>query len=207
MNSENSGKKTFKDFLKSNSKLLVGLLIILFIVFILFSWLDYSKKNEKIRISEKFIDAKIFLNKKNNDSSLKIFKNIINKKDKVYSPLSLFLIIDKDLEKDEKAILKYFDTVLSIKDLEKEDLNLLKLKKAIFSSESSKEQDLLDLLNPIINSKSVWRARSLKFLGDYYFSKKEFKKAKQYYSDLLSEENPNIDVSDIKRKIKSIKND
>ena len=35
---------------------------------------------------------------------------------------------------------------------------------------------MLNLLNPIINSKSVWKTQSIKFLGDYYFSTKEFKK-------------------------------
>ena len=36
--------------------------------------------------------------------------------------------------------------------MEKEDLNLLRLKKAIFISENSKEEEILELLNPIINS-------------------------------------------------------
>ena len=146
------------------------------------------------------------MNNKNITSSLGILKKIINKKDKIYSPLSLFLIIDNDLESDKTLVLKYFDTVLSIGGQEKEDLNLLKLKKAYFISENSKEKDLLDLLNPIINSKSVWRIQSIKFLGDYYFSLKEFKKAGQYYSILLAEENLNIDISEIERKMKIIKN-
>lgn len=206
MNTENLEKKKFIDLLRSNTKLLSAILIILILTGSFFLWLDYNNKNQRVKISEEFITAKVFLNNKNLTSSLGILKKIINKKDKIYSPLSLFLIIDNDLESDKTLVLKYFDTVLSIGGQEKEDLNLLKLKKAYFISENSKEKDLLDLLNPIINSKSVWRIQSIKFLGDYYFSLKEFKKAGQYYSILLAEENLNIDISEIERKMKIIKN-
>ena len=206
MNTENLEKKKFIDLLRSNTKVLSAILIILILTGSFFLWLDYSSKNQRVKISEEFISAKVFLNNKNLTSSLGILKKIINKKDKIYSPLSLFLIIDNDLESDKTLVLKYFDTVLSIGGQEKEDLNLLKLKKAYFISENSKEKDLLDLLNPIINSKSVWRIQSIKFLGDYYFSLKEFKKAGQYYSILLAEENLNIDISEIERKMKIIKN-
>ena len=206
MNTENLEKKKFIDLIRSNTKLLSAILIILILTGSFFLWLDYSSKNQRVKISEEFISAKVFLNNKNLTSSLGILKKIINKKDKIYSPLSLFLIIDNDLESDKTLVLKYFDTVLSIGGQEKEDLNLLKLKKAYFISENSKEKDLLDLLNPIINSKSVWRIQSIKFLGDYYFSLKEFKKAGQYYSILLAEENLNIDISEIERKMKIIKN-
>ena len=47
---------------------------------------------------------------------------------------------------------------------------------------------------------------SLKFLGDYYFSYKQFNKAKQYYSVILSENPENIDLNEIKRKMNIIKN-
>ena len=145
-----SEKKTFKDLIKSNSKLLIGLSIILFLVIITFLFLDYNNNKKKIKISENYIDAKVFLSDEKYNESLKVLIKIINEKDKIYSPLSLFIIMDKNLEKDKSNILKYFNTVLSIRSLEKEDLNLLKLKKAIFVSSNSNEEDLLDLLNPII---------------------------------------------------------
>ena len=59
---------------------------------------------------------------------------------------------------------------------------------------------MLDLLNPIINSNSVWKFQSLKFLADYYFSLKQFKKAEQYYSLLLESGDDNIDQNEIKMK-------
>ena len=206
MNPENLEKKTFKNILKANIRPLAILFIILVLAGAFFLWLDHNNKNKRIKISENFIEAKVLLANNNYNGSLQILNNIVREKDRIYSPLSLFLIIDKNLEKDKKTILKHFDTLLSIGDLEKEDLNLIRLKKTIFISDFSEEQSVLDLLNPIINSNSVWKIQSLKFLGDYYFSLKQFKKAEQYYSAILKEKDLNVDTSEIKRKMKLIQN-
>ncbi len=206
MNVDNLQKKvTIKDFLKSNIKILSTIFFILILIGLFFLWNDYTNKIKKKRVSQNFVEGKVLLSKNNNEDSLKILKEVITEKDETYSPLALYLIIDKNLEKDSNIINEYFDLVISISKLKTEDLNLLKLKKAIHISENSNEKELLDLLNPIINSKSVWRIQSVEFLGDYYFSKKQFKKAEQYYSILLNQENSDIDVSDLKRKMKTIK--
>tara|TARA_B100000029_G_scaffold290907_1_gene284503 strand:+ start:31 stop:660 length:630 start_codon:yes stop_codon:yes gene_type:complete len=206
LESSEQQKRGFRDLIKSNKKSIISLCVILVFIGVAFLWLDYSEKNKRIKISENFIQAKILLTEDNHSKSLAILKNIIMEKDKVYSPLSLFLIVDQGLEENAEIILSYFDKVLSIRSLKNEDLNLLKLKKAIFISNTSKEQDMLDLLNPIINSDSVWKFQSLKFLADYYFSLKQFKKAEQYYSLLLDSDDSNIDQNEIKRKMKLIKN-
>ena len=145
------------------------------------------------------------LSQKKPKEALDILKKIVEEEDNTYSVLSLYLIIDQGLETDEKKVLNYFDKVLSINSLKNEDLDLVKFKKAIFISRHGNEKELLDLLNPIINSDSVWKAQSIKFLADFYFSKKEYKKADQYYSTLLTLENSNIDIKEIKRKIKTYK--
>lgn len=206
LNSPEQQKKGFREFITSNKKLLISLCAVFIFAGATFLWIDYSNKNKRIKISENFIEAKILLTEDNRPKSLEILKDIIRQHDKVYSPLSLFLILDEDLEENKEIILEYFDLVLSISSLKNEDLNLLRLKKAIFISNTSKEQDMLDLLNPIINSNSVWRLQSLKFLADYYFSLKQFKKAEQYYLSLLDSDDDSINHNEIKRKIQLIKN-
>ena len=161
-------------------------------------------KSKREKISEDFIQAKILLENQQNIKAHNVLKNIIEKKDNIYSPLSLFLIIEKNLETDKTTITNYFDKILDIGSIEKEDLNLLRLKKAIFISENSKEEDMLELLNPIINSDSVWKIQSIKFLGDYYFSLKQFNKAKQYYLILISDNDIGLDKNEIKRKLNII---
>ena len=206
MSLESTEKKGFMIFIKSKMKLIIISIVILFLIGIFFGWLDYKNKKKITKVAENFIEAKIMLSKNNPNKSLKILKEIIDEKEKIYSPLALFLLIDQNLEIDKEKILEYFDIVLSIKNIESEDLNLLKLKKAIFISNTSSESEILYLLNPIINSDSVWKAMAIKFVGDYYFSLKEFKKAEQYYSILLENDEFSVDFGEIKRKMKLIKN-
>jgi hypothetical protein len=204
MSSEISEKVKFIDLLKKNFKLLLSLLILLFVIISILLWFDHTNKSKRKKISENFIQAKILLENQQNIKAHKVLKNIIEKKDDIYSPLSLFLIIEKNLEADKATITNYFDKILDISSIEKEDLNLLRLKKAIFISENSKEEDMLELLNPIINSDSVWKIQSIKFLGDYYFSLKQFNKAKQYYLILISGNDIGLDKNEIKRKLNII---
>ena len=204
---ENIENKSFKNYILSNKKKLLLLTGVIFLSLIYFWWADNAEKKDRYKNSEDFISAKVFLSKNENRKSLEILKNIISTNDEVYSPLSLFLIIDRNLDENRENVLKYFDQIISINSLEKEDLNLLKLKKAIYISDSADETDLLKMLNPILNSESVWKYKSLKLLGDYYFNKKEYIKAKQYYSDISNLEDQSIDLTEINRKLKIIKND
>ena len=199
-------KKGFKDYFNTYKKTIIILSFILVLIGGIVLWFDNTQKNKRLKVSENFIEAKILLAQEENLKSLDYLKSIILQKDKVYSPLSLFLIIDNNLEKNKEVIIQYFDELLSINALEDEDINLLRLKKAIYISNSAKEQNMLDLLNPIINSNSVWKFQSLKFLGDYYFSLKQFKKAEQYYRILLETDDNNIDKNEIERKVKIINN-
>ena len=207
MDTEIPEKKNFLSFVKSNSKTIISIVSILILFFVTYIWFDNNKKKRNIKVSEDFINAKILLEQGKDNEAKNQLEKIINKRNSVYSPLSLFLIIDKDLESNNTVIINYFDVILSITTLDDEDINLIKLKKAIFISESSNEQEILKLLNPIINSNSVWKLQSAKFLGDFYFSLKQFKKAKEYYSIIINENIEDLDINEIKRRVNTIDNE
>ena len=198
-------EKKFLSFIKSNSKIFTYTISIFFIILAILLWFSYDSKKQNKIISEDFIKAKIFLEKDSKDKATLILKNIIKKKDTIYSSLSLFLLIDQNLVEDKQLIMEYFDNIISDGDYSEEDINLLKLKKAIYISDIEYEQEMLKLLNPIINSDSVWKNQSLIFLGDFYYSISQLEKARQYYSILLKEEINNILRAEINRRIKSIK--
>ena len=206
MDEQVKDKKNIINLFGKNKKIFFSIVILIIITLSFFTWKDNINTKKKLELSEKYIDAKILLSQNKQDKKiLKDLEEIILNKDSTYSVLSLYLIIDSGLQNDNKKILKYFREILSIKDLKKEDKNLIKLKQAIFISNKSNEKDLLDLLNPIINSDSVWKAQAILFMGDFYYSKKEFSKADQYYNKLLTIENSNINKSEIKNKIKDKK--
>ena len=78
--------------------------------------------------------------------------------------MSLFLIIDNGLQKNHESVVELFDKVISIKKIEKENVNLIKIKKALFLSNHYGEEEILKVLNPIINSDSIWRSSAIKIL-------------------------------------------
>ena len=136
-------------------------------------------------ISEKYNQAKVFINNKKNNEGLVILEEVINTKHPFYSPLSLYLILDSNLTNDADKITELFDKVISNNNIDKENINLIKLKKALYLSNDQNEQALLELLNPIINSGSHWRVIAITFLKDYFLSKDNYLKAEEY-NKLLS---------------------
>ena len=56
------------------------------------------------------------------------------------------------------------------------------------------ESDLLGMLNPIINSKSVWKSHSLYLLAEYFFSNNQKQKAKEFFNQIITLENSNPDI-------------
>ena len=53
---------------------------------------------------------------------------------------------------------------------------------------------MLDILNPLINSKSVWKSHALYLMGEYYFLKNQKQKAREFYEKIIASENTNPDI-------------
>ena len=41
-------------------------------------------------------------------------------------------------------------------------------------------------IKPLLNEESVWKAHALILMDDYYFSKKSFFKAKEFYNEIMN---------------------
>ena len=183
METENS-QNTLLNFLKANIKIFLYIFGILILIIAAIIWFNNNNKIKETKISDSFINAQILIEKGKKNEAEKILSNIVLEKNSPYSSLSLFLIIENKLIDNKEIIINYFDEVINNNSFKEEDLNLLRLKKAIYISDISMEQEILGLINPIINSNSVWKNHALKFLGDFYNSNGQQQKAKQYYSTL-----------------------
>jgi hypothetical protein len=131
---------------------------------------------------------------KNKDSTIKNLVEIINKNDPTYSPLSLYFIIDKKLISDRVKINEFFDLLIENTPLDKEINNLVIYKKALFNADQAQESDLLNILNPLINSESVWRSHALYLMAEFFYSKDQKQKSKEFFNQIISLENPNSDI-------------
>ena len=187
METENS-QNTLLNFLKANIKIFLYIFGILILIIAAIIWFTNNNKTKQTKISDNFINAQILIEKGKKNEAEKILSNIVLEKNSPYSSLSLFLIIENKLIDNKEIIINYFDEVINNNSFKEEDLNLLRLKKAIYISDISMEQEILGLINPIINSNSVWKNHALKFLGDLYYSNGQREKAKQYYLTLSENE-------------------
>jgi len=50
------------------------------------------------------------------------------------------------------------------------------------------------MLNPIINSDSIWRSHSLYLIAEFFYSKDEKQKSKEFFNQILELQNSNIDI-------------
>ena len=78
--------------------------------------------------------------------------------------------------------------------LDSEINNLIIYKKALFNADNAQEGDLLNMLNPLINSKSVWKSHSLYLMAEYFYANNQNQKAKEFFNQIIALENSNPDI-------------
>jgi len=183
-----------KSIFFNNKKSIISIIIvILSVLFAYFFYMDY-KKDQKAEISNKYNLAVINYNNKKQNSSISVMKNIINLKDPTYSPLALYFLIDNNLMENKKEINQYFDTLINETNLEKEILNLIIYKKGLYNSDQANEDELLQIFNPLINSENLWKSHSLYIIAEYYFSKNEMQKSKEFFNKIIELKNSNPQI-------------
>ena len=190
-NTRNEKIKNF--FINNKNKLIFGVLIVLVGVICVYSFEKYQA-NKKQQISEDFNLVTIEYSENNKEKTATKLIKIINEKNSTYSPLSLYFIIDNKLISDQKQINKLFDILIDQTHLDDEINNLVIYKKALFNADQSSEGDLLSLLSPLINSKSVWKSHALYLMGEYFYSREQNQKAQEFFNQIISLENSNPDI-------------
>ena len=190
IDNETKKEKIIKFFKKNKKKLIILLVILILIPFIFFSYQIYlDKKKEKI--SSKYNLAITKFENGNDLEVKKIMVEIINNKDKTYSPLALYFIIDNNIQVTNEEVNRYFDIIINDSNLDNEIKNLNIYKKGLFNSSFASENDLLLILNPIINSDSFWKPHALILMGEYFFYKNQNQKAKEFFNRVISIETAN----------------
>jgi hypothetical protein len=140
---------------------LIGILFSIFVILIILN-INSQKKNKLI--SEKYIQAGIYLSQ-NNIKSKALYEEIILSKNKFYSILALNTILEKDLELDKKKILNYFE-IIEKSNKSEEQTDLILFKKALYLIKISYTKEGNKLLRDLIDKNS-----ELKFLAEEIISK------------------------------------
>ena len=190
-NTRNEIIKNF--FVKNKNKLIFFVIILIITLAGVFSY-DKYLLNKKKNISDNYNSIIIDYSEKTKEKTAISLIEIINKKDPTYSPLSLYFIIDNNLVSDQSEINSLFDILIKDTSLDSEIKNLIIYKKALFNADNAQESDLLNMLNPLINSKSVWKSHSLYLMAEYFYANSQKQKAKEFFNQIIALENSNPDI-------------
>ena len=190
---QNTRIEKIKNFFSDNYKKLIGALVsILLVLFSYFGFQEY-KKRVKLEIAEIYNQITLKEITIENTNSIEQLVKIIKEKDPIYSALSLYFIIENNLVNDPKEINNYFDLVIKSQK-EKEIENLIIYKKAMYNAETISENEILDMLNPILKSESVWKSHALLLMADYFEYKNNLVKSKDFLEEIINSEIVNNEI-------------
>ena len=190
----NTRNEKVRNFFINNKKKIISTAVILIIILIGAYSVDGYKNNKKKEISNKFNSTILAHSKNASAETVQNLVEIINEQDPTYSPLALYFIIDNKLVSNEDEINNYFDVLLKKISLDKEIEYLIIYKKALFNADQAQESELLNILNPIINSNSVWKSHALYLMAEYFYSKDQKQKSKEFFNQIISLENSNSNI-------------
>ena len=190
---QNTRIEKIKNFFSNNfKKLIASLVLILVVIFSYFGYQEYKKK-QKLGVAEIYNQITLKEITPENTNDIEELVKIIKKKDPIYSALSLYFIIENDLVSNEKEINNFFDLVIKSQE-EKEIKNLIIYKKAMYNADIISENDLLDILNPILKSDSVWKSHALLLMADYFEHNNNLIKSKDFLKEIVNSKMVNNEI-------------
>ena len=190
----NTRNEKVRNFFVNNKNKIISTIVILIIILASAYGFDTYKTNKKKEISNKFNSSILNHSESTKEITVRNLVEIINEQDPTYSPLSLYFIIDNKLISNQSEINSYFDIVIEKTSLDEEIKNLVIYKKALFNSDQAQESELLKILNPLINSKSVWKSHALYLMAEYFYSKDQKQKSKEFFNQIANLEDANPDI-------------
>ena len=187
----NTRNEKIKNFFINNQKKLISILVlILGLILGYFAFAEYEEK-KKLKISDQYNSILAEYSNNNIEKTKDLLIDLIYKNDPTYSPLSLNFIIDKKLINETSKINILFDELINNTSLDKEIKNLIIYKKGLYNADKTQENELLDILKPIINSDSIWKSQALFLMAEYFYSKNEKQKSKEFFNQILLLDNVN----------------
>ena len=181
----NTRNEKIRNFFTNNRKLLISItLFILVLLISYFAFAEYREK-QKLKISDQYNSIVTGYSQDNKENVKSSLIELIYKNDSTYSPLSLYFIIDNQLITEKSKINSLFDSIIEETSLEKEIKYLIIYKKALYNADSSQENELLDILKPITNSDSIWKPQAFYLIAEYFYSKNEKQKSKEFFNQIL----------------------
>ena len=201
LNSETKSEK-FKSFLLNKKKYIIIFLTLVILAFMSFFIFSEYKERQKKGLSKFYNSIIINYSDNNKKATIDGLIDVVNQKDSTYSPLALYFLVDNKLIRDRKKINDLFDILIKKTNLDNEIKNLIIYKKGLLNADQVDESELLKILNPIINSSSIWKSHALYLMAEFFYNKNEKQKSREFFDQILMLEKPNQEiVKEVKKRI------
>ena len=181
----NTRNEKVKNFFINNKKSLIAVFSITLVVIIGYLSMKEIKERDKIKLANQFNITTINYKTEDKKTTIDQLTQLVDKNDPTYSPLALYFLIDNNLIDNKDEVNSLFDELIIETTLDEEIKNLIIYKKALFNSDFISENDLLLMLDPIIKSESIWKSHALYLLAEFFYSKGEKQKAKEFFNQIL----------------------
>ena len=142
--------------------------LVIFVIFLsvaIFLFLDENKKKNNKIMSEKYVQAGLLMSSGKAGEAQKLYENIILSKNKFYSLLSFNIILEKNLVKDKKKIIEYFNILESL-NYSEENEELISLKKALYLLKQSDTETANSLLKKLIEEDSKFKSIAQEIISE-----------------------------------------
>jgi len=190
----NARNERIRNFFINNKKKLIITVSIILVIIIGYLSFEKSKERTKIKLANQYNLALIDLNPDNKQKTINEMVKVVKSKDATYSPLALYHLLDNNLLENNEEVNTLFNELIEKTNLENEIKNLIIYKKALFNSDFVSENELLKILNPVINSESIWKSHALYLMAEFFYSKGEKQKAKEFFKKILVLPNTNNEI-------------
>ena len=185
----NTRNEKIKNFFINYKKQLITILAAIILGLFSFFFYEEFKSSKKEELTNKYNLAVTNFNADQKENIDIVFKEIIKAKDKTYSPLAFYFLFDNGMVNSKDEINSYFDILINEVGLDKEIKNLTIYKKGLYNSDFADENQLLNILNPVIKSKSIWKPHALYLMAEYYLAKNQKQKSKEFFNQIVVLEN------------------
>lgn len=156
--------KLINFYIFNKKKIFISIFFTLILIGFLILKIEKDKKENSL-ISEKYVQAGLYLTSKKIDEARLLYEEIILSKNEFYSILSLNTIIEKNLISDTNKILNYFnvlDEIISSKN----DNDLITLKKALYLIKIKDSQKGKLMLQSLVDKNSKLKPIAQEILKD-----------------------------------------
>jgi len=197
---EDLNKDKLRSFFKKYKFILFFIIVLILLSVTIFVSRKIYLEQQSKKSLQSFLNVNYLIDQKNFQSAKDELWKLTNSSINIYKNLAFSKLLE--LENNNLNIQKKILEKIESSNLNRDDKNLFQIKRAILFFDNLDEKELLRILDIQRFKNSPWEILALDVIGDFYQSKNQNQKAKEFYNKIINFKNlPDVFKQDIHRKI------